>query len=64
MDSPKPPVPADDEETLIREVWEDRRLRRLGIDPGQPQFLIWLELKKRAKEIEERRARTRQTSAS
>jgi hypothetical protein len=53
-----------DEENAILEVSEDRRLRRLGIDPDQPQLFIWLELRKRAKEIEERRARMRQASSS
>lgn len=58
------PWASQDEENLLLEAREDRRLRRLGIDPDRPQLFIWLELKKRAKEIEERRAKKGQPSAS
>lgn len=41
-----------DEENLLLEVSEDRRLRRLGIDPDQDSLAIMLQLKKRMADIE------------
>jgi len=46
-----------DEENLLLEVSEDRRLRRLGIDPDLPQWEIYLELKKRLAQIEAEKAK-------
>ena len=55
--SPQPPKarPATplDEEYLLLEVSEERRLRRLGIDPDAPLIEIWTELKRRMKAIED-----------
>jgi hypothetical protein len=44
-------IPANLESELL-EVSEDRRLRRLGIDPDLPQWEIYKELKKRAAQLE------------
>lgn len=45
-----------DEENLLLEVSEDRRLVRLGIDPDGTPLEIWLRLKERAAQIERERA--------
>jgi hypothetical protein len=45
----KPPPtgrPITEEELLELEISEDRHLRRLGIDPGQDPFTIFIQLKK------------------
>jgi hypothetical protein len=50
MDDPETkPWTHFDEENLLLEVSEDRRLRRLGIDPDEHPLLILLELRKRKK---------------
>jgi hypothetical protein len=41
-----------DEENLLLEVSEDRRLQNLGIDPDADSLTILLELKKRWAEIQ------------
>jgi hypothetical protein len=56
------PWTSQDEENLLLEISEDRRLRRLGIDPDADQLTILIEVKKRMREIEEERARKRQES--
>jgi hypothetical protein len=47
------PWTSGDEETAILEISEDRRLRRLGIDPDLPDPVIYLELLKRAKQLDD-----------
>ncbi len=55
-DNPHPrearPWTRADEENELLEVSEERRLRRLGIDPDAPLIEIWTELKRRMKIIE------------
>jgi len=53
------PWTSQDEENLLLEVSEDRRLRRLGIDPDADQWTIWLELKKRKDAIDAEREKRR-----
>jgi hypothetical protein len=45
-------ITADADNELL-EGLEERRLRRLGIDPDLPQWTIYMELKKRMKKIQE-----------
>jgi hypothetical protein len=53
MDDPETkPWTHFDEENLLLEVSEDRRLRRLGIDPDEHPLLILLELRKRKEAID------------
>jgi hypothetical protein len=59
-DEDRPPTDID-EETLQREVWEDRRLIRLGIDPDGTPLEIWLQLKERAALIERKKASRRKS---
>jgi hypothetical protein len=65
-DPDNPPATGDkpwtrhDEENLLLEISEDRRLQHLGIDPDQDSLAILLQLKKRMAEIEaEKRERKR-----
>lgn len=52
----KKPWTRQDEENLLLEISEDRRLVRLGIDPDAPQIEIYLELIKRMKALDEEKA--------
>jgi hypothetical protein len=45
-----------DEENLLLEISEDRRLIRLGIDPDGNPLQILLQLRRRMQEIERRKA--------
>ena len=45
-----------EEENLLLEISEDRRLIRLGIDPDGTPLEIWLQLKERQAQIERRKA--------
>jgi hypothetical protein len=52
----KQPWTHQDEENLLLEVSEDRRLQNLGIDPDADSLTILLELKKRMAEIERQKS--------
>ncbi len=53
-DNSKPWTRAD-EENLLLDISEDRRLQRLGIDPDQSTAAIYLELLTRKKKLEAER---------
>jgi hypothetical protein len=55
-------ITADADNELL-EVLEDRRLRRLGIDPDLPQWEIYKELKKRMAKIEAEEAERERAEA-
>jgi len=61
-DNPHPkearPWTRADEENELLEVSEERRLRRLGIDPDADSLTILLELKKRWAEIQREKDET------
>ena len=59
MEPEQRPWTWQDEENLLLEVSEDRRLWRLGIDPDADQLTIWLELKKRKDAIDAGREKRR-----
>ncbi len=50
------PWTRSDEENLLLEISEDRRLIRLGIDPDGNPLQILLQLRRRMPEIERRKA--------
>ncbi len=58
------PWTSQDEENLLLEVSEDRRLRRLGVDPDGSPLDIYKELIKRQKAIEARLAARKASEAS